>query len=284
MKIDLHSHSIYSDGHLTPKELIDRAHNMQVDILALTDHDTVQGFDELQQYQATQKRRLAIVSGVEISTAWHGFDIHVLGLNFDLDDSVLLKRLQEQGQRREERAQKIDIKLTKAGVTGILPIAKSLAGKGQITRAHFARALVRAHAVKDMDDAFKKYLGKGKKAHVKPEWISIEQAISWIHGAGGRAALAHPGHYDMTAKWLRRLVDEFSSAGGDAMEVNHSHISAPKKQLLNELAVEHNLLASTGSDFHFPSRWTELGRVPPVAENLTPIWHDWTFPVLKDVL
>ena len=104
MKIDLHSHSIYSDGQLTPKELIDRAHNMQVDVLALTDHDTVQGFEELQHYQATQKRQLTLISGVEISTAWHGFDIHVLGLNFDLDDSVFLQRLQEQGQRREQRA------------------------------------------------------------------------------------------------------------------------------------------------------------------------------------
>ena len=284
MKIDLHCHSIYSDGHLTPKELIDRAHNMQVDILALTDHDTVQGFDELQQYQATQKRQLRLISGVEISTAWHGFDIHILGLNFDLENSVFLQRLQEQGDRREERAIKIENKLSKAGVDGILPIAKSLAGKGQITRAHFARALVKANAVKDMEDAFKKYLGKGKKAHVKPEWITLEEAIRWIHEAGGRAALAHPGHYDMSAKWLRRLVAEYSVAGGDAMEVNHSRLAEAKKKLLNELAIEHNLLASTGSDFHFPGRWTELGRVPPMAENLTPIWHDWMLKSSKDNL
>ncbi len=275
MKIDLHSHSTYSDGHLSPKELIDRAHNMQVDVLALTDHDTVQGLKELQQYQSSQKRALKLISGVEISTAWHGFDIHILGLNFDPDNVAFLQRLQEQQQRREERAQKINSKLVKAGIEGIYTMAKSLAGQGQITRAHFARALVKKGVSRDIDDAFKKYLGKGKRAHVKAEWIAFPEAIDWIHQAGGRAALAHPGHYDMTAKWLRRLVAEFSEAGGDAMEVNHSHLSGQKKQLLNELACEHKLLASAGSDFHFPNRWTELGRVAAIAENLTPIWHDW---------
>lgn len=275
MKIDLHCHSTYSDGRLTPKELLDRAHNMQVDVLALTDHDTVAGVQELKDLQQLTKRTLHIISGVELSTCWHGFDIHIVGLNVDHDDSTFLARLQEQADRRECRAQKIAHKLEKAGVSGVYDVAKQFAGVGQITRAHFARALVKLNTVDSLESAFKKYLGKGKKAHVKPEWISIADAVTWIQDAGGQAVLAHPGHYDMTAKWLRRLVAEFAFAGGDGIEANHMHLAPSKRELLVELAIEHNLLASTGSDFHYPSRWTELGKSLAFSEQLTPVWHDW---------
>src|SRR5690606_10967657 len=99
--------------------------------------------------------------------------------------------------------------------------ARQMAGVGQVTRAHFARVLVNRGVVDTPEKAFKKYLGKGQRAHVKPIWISIEQAISWIHDAGGKAVLAHPGHYDLSAKWLRRLIVEFKQSGGDGMEVIH---------------------------------------------------------------
>ncbi|GAA6183820.1 PHP domain-containing protein [Aliiglaciecola sp. NS0011-25] len=275
MKIDLHCHSSYSDGRLTPQELLDRAHNMQVDVLALTDHDTVDGVQELKDHQQQCKRKLAVIAGVELSTSWHGFDIHIVGLNVDHNDPVFLSRLAQQSQSRQERALKIANKLEKAGVPDVYETAKSFAGVGQITRAHFARALVKLNAVSSLENAFKKYLGKGKKAHVKPEWISIEDAVTWIQDAGGQAVLAHPGHYDMTAKWLRRLVAEFALSGGDGIEANHMHLAASKRELLVELAIEHQLLASTGSDFHYPSRWTELGKSLAISERLTPVWHDW---------
>lgn len=277
MKIDLHSHTLYSDGQLTPEELIDRAHNMQVDVLAITDHDTVDGIEEAITYQQQQTREMKIVAGVEISTSWHNFDIHILGLDVDCKDETFLQRLAEQSQRREDRALLIAEKLAKAGLDGIYQPAKELAGKGQITRAHFARVMVAKGLVKDMDSVFKKYLGKGKRAHVKPQWISIQEAIEWIHQAGGKAVLAHPGHYDMTAKWLRRLVAEFANAGGDGMEVVHSHLSPDRKKHLANLAQEYNLQGSAGSDFHFPNRWTELGRNLQLPEELLPIWHDWQF-------
>jgi predicted metal-dependent phosphoesterase TrpH len=275
MKIDLHSHTYYSDGHLSPKELIDRAHNMQVDVLAITDHDTVAGIDEAYEYQAQQKRSMEIVAGVEISTSWHNFDIHILGLNVDYRDPDFLANLELQSQERDRRAQKMSDKLAKVGIENVLPDAKALAGEGQVTRAHFARVLVNRQVVKDFDGVFKKYLGKGKKAHVKPNWISIQQAIEWFHQAGGKAVLAHPGHYDLSTKWLRRLVAEFAQAGGDGMEVIHSHLSPERKKLLADMAQQHNLQASSGSDFHFPNRWTELGKNLSLPEQLVPIWHDW---------
>lgn len=277
MKIDLHSHTHYSDGQLSPKELIDRAHNMQVDVLAITDHDTVEAIQEALDYQALQKRPLQIVAGVELSTSWHGFDIHILGLKVDHLCQAFLENLDTQAQERDSRAHRIAEKLAKAGVADIYPEAKRLAGKGQMSRAHFARAMVNRGEVRDAESAFQKYLGKGKRAHVKPTWISISEAVKWIHQAGGKAVLAHPGHYDMSTKWLRRLLSEFTLAGGNGMEVNHSHLSPQKRELLKQLALEHRLEASAGSDFHFPGRWTELGRHLTLPDELTPVWHNWDF-------
>ena len=275
MKIDLHSHTHYSDGHLSPKELIDRAHNMQVNVLAITDHDTVNGIQEAINYQSEQKRSMQIMPGVEISTSWHNFDIHILGLNVDHTDAKFLARLDQQSKERDRRAQQMSDKLAKVGIDNVFEDAKTLAGKGQITRAHFARVLVQRQVVRDFDAVFKKYLGKGKKAHVKPQWIEIAEAITWIQDAGGKAVLAHPGHYDMTAKWLKRLVAEFANAGGDGMEVVHSHLTPERKKLLADIAAEHNLQASSGSDFHYPNRWTELGKNLSLPKQLVPIWHDW---------
>ncbi|MEC7082080.1 MAG: PHP domain-containing protein, partial [Pseudomonadota bacterium] len=275
MKIDLHSHTKFSDGHLTPEELILRAHTMQVDALAVTDHDTVAGLEEAHATQSKQKRALTIIDGVEISTTWHSFDIHIVGLNVDRHCPTFLERLQGQSQTREARAEKIADKLEKCGFEGVFARAKMLAGVGQVTRAHFARVLVNNYGVPSMDAAFKKYLGKGKRAAVKAEWPSIETAIEWIHDAGGQAVLAHPAHYDMTAKWLRRLVALFEQAGGDAIETAFPGINKTKQELINELAQTHHLLASAGSDFHFPSRWTELGKNLGISSKLTPVWHNW---------
>ena len=268
MKIDLHCHTYYSDGQLSPVELVDRAHNMQVDVLAITDHDTVQGLDEALAHQAKQKRAMHIINGIELSTSWHNFDIHILGLNVDKDDPLFCERLVAQKNERDD-------KLAKAGIENVLRDAKLLAGEGQLTRAHFARVLVDRKEVRDFESAFKKYLGKGKRAHVKPQWISIEEAIEWIHDAGGKAVLAHPAHYDMTTKWLRKLVAEFKQSGGDGIETTHARINPEKRKLIVELAMEHNLQASAG--FHFVSRWTELGKNLGLPEHLTPIWHDWPF-------
>lgn len=275
LKIDLHSHTRYSDGHLTPAELVLRAHTMQVDVLAITDHDTVAGLDAAHAKQAEQKRPLKIIDGVEISTTWHGFDIHIVGLNVNRDCPTFLARLSEQANARQNRAEQIGEKLVKCGFNGVLERAMALAGEGQVTRAHFARVLVNNYGVPTMEAAFKKYLGKGKRAAVKAQWPSIETAILWIQEAGGQAVLAHPAHYDMTAKWLRRLVLLFAQSGGDAMETAFPGINKTKQMLINELALEHNLLASAGSDFHFPSRWTELGKNLGINSELTPIWQTW---------
>lgn len=275
LKIDLHCHTKHSDGHLTPAEIVLRAHNMQVDVLAITDHDTVAAISEAQDFQETQKRKLTLISGIELSTRWHGFDIHVIGLNIDENDPVFLERLKLQHETRLHRAQNIARKLELCGFTGIGELVFKLAGRGQVTRSHFAKALVQNGHVKDNAQAFKQWLGKGKRAYVAPKWITLSEAIEWIQAAGGRAVLAHPSHYDMTTKWLRRLIAEFSQSGGDGIELNYPNLTPAKQTLLVSMAKENKLLGSQGSDFHFPSRWTELGRRSKLPDDIKPIWHDW---------
>ncbi len=275
MKIDLHSHTYYSDGQLSPEELVLRAHTMQVDALAITDHDTTNAIPEALHAQSLQSRKLLIIPGIEFSTAWHGFDIHILGLNLNLSSPGLQQGIAAQTQARAERAEAINNKLEKAGCTGVLAQAQVFARKGQVTRAHFARALQHLGYVESADAAFKKYLGKDKRAHVKPKWASMGQAIEWIHAGGGKAVVAHPGHYKLSAKWLRRLLVEFKAEGGDGMEVCHPRISPDMKRQLAIYAREYDLQASAGSDFHFPNRWTELGRHLTIPEDLCPVWHDW---------
>lgn len=275
MKIDLHSHTYYSDGALSPKELIDRAHNMQLDVLAITDHDTTAALPEALDYQASQKRPLQIIPGIEFSTRWHGFDIHILGLNVDHQNELFQQRIARQGQRRELRARQMAEKLAKAGIGDVYEQARTLAGPGQLTRSHFARVLVKRQVVKDFDQAFKRYLGKGKRAFVTPAWPEIHEAIEWINEAGGEAVLAHPARYDMTSKWLKRLLNDFSQAGGQGMEVSHPQLAADTRKLLGSYAKDYGLRASAGSDFHFPGRWTELGKNLSLADDLVPIWQHW---------
>ena len=279
MKIDLHSHTTFSDGRLTPAELIQRAQTMQVDVLAITDHDSTYGLADAHAAAQEHYPALRIIDGVEISTRWHSFEIHIVGLNIDTGHPALQAFLADQQRKREERAAKIADKLAKCGFEGTLERARRYAGVGQITRAHFARVLVDNFQVATLEKAFKLYLGKGKRAAVKAEWPDIAAAVKVIQQAGGRAVLAHPIHYDMTTKWLRRLIAEFAEAGGDAAEVVFPGMSAEKQALLHSIVAEYELLASAGSDFHFPGRWTELGRCQLKSDTLTPVWHDWNLAV-----
>lgn len=277
VKIDLHCHTTCSDGLLTPSELIDRAHNMQVDVLAITDHDDISAYNKALIHQKKQKRALELVSGVEISTYWHSFEIHIVGLNFDVQNQTLVEFLQQQAERRLQRAARIGEKLSKCGYPEVLDKALSLANGGQITRSHFARVLVRDYQFKDMQSAFDKLLGKGKGAYVRPQWPTITQAVKVLVEAGGKAVIAHPGHYGLTGKWMRRLITEFKAAGGIGFEVVHAKLSpAVNKQMAN-YTNEYQLEASAGSDFHGPNRWCELGRRLTLPDDVKPIWHDWAF-------
>lgn len=275
LRVDLHSHTNCSDGALTPKELIERAVNFQIDVLAITDHDSVKGLDIAKQTILDQNIPLTLINGIEISTQWQGFEIHIVGLNIDPEHAQLQSLISAQQQRREDRATSMGDKLEKCGFNDVYSDAKAMAGEGSITRAHFARVLLQRGVVSKMQSAFDKYIGKGKRAYVKPNWCSIEEAVATIHAAGGVAVMAHPIRYDLTAKWLRRLIVEFKDAQGDGLEVVLPQMNNEQRKIMLNYCSEYDLYASMGSDFHQPSRWSDLGRNLVMPEQANPIWQLW---------
>ncbi|WP_199611311.1 RNase RNM [Flocculibacter collagenilyticus] len=269
---DLHSHTTHSDGNLTPIELIDRAIERGVNILAITDHDNISALPVGQEYVSNLQLPLTLINGVEISTSWTSFEIHIVGLNVDVNCEQFQQRLFTQREKREERAQEIGRRLAKAGIVNGYEEAKKLAGDAAISRTHFAKYLIQLGHAKSMQGVFKKYLGRGKTGYVPSQWIDIATAVQWIHDAGGVAVVAHPARYDMTAKWLRRLLIEFKNAGGDGMEVSQPQQALSERQQMAIYAKEYGLYASVGSDFHYPSPWTELGRNLYLPKGCEPIW------------
>lgn len=272
---DLHSHTTASDGLFTPTQLVQRAVEKGVTVLAITDHDTVTGLSEAHSAIKEQALPLQLINGVEISTAWQSFDIHIVGLNINPDDNTLAQLLSEQKQRREVRAQEIARRLEKAGIVGALEGARKVANGAGLTRAHFARYIVESGKVSSVAKVFTKYLAKGKIAYVPPQWCTIEDAIVAIQTAGGKAVLAHPTRYDLSGKWLRRLIVEFKEKSGDGIEVALSQQSPDQRMQMANHAVEYQLLASLGSDFHQPCGWLELGRNLWLPDKVEPIWLHW---------
>lgn len=276
MLFDLHSHTIASDGRLSPEALVKRACEHRVNVLAITDHDTLAGLEPAQQAIEHNDLPLHLINGIEISTVWQNFDIHIVGLNVNRESPELLQLIDEQAERRRTRALDIASRLEKSRYPGALEGAQRIAGDVPLTRAHFAQWLVEQGHAKTLQAVFKKFMTRGNPGYVPPMWCSIEQAIDAIHAAGGQAVLAHPGRYKLTAKWLKRLIVKFKEAGGDGMEVAQPQQGQNERRQLADYAKEYGLLASQGSDFHFPSPWTELGRnlwLP--KECADPIWRDW---------
>lgn len=278
-RIDLHSHTNCSDGGLSPQSLIDRAQNYQIDVLAITDHDTVAALDIADSYIEEKNVPLKLIHGIEISTAWQGFEIHIVGLNIDKNNSDLIELIVAQQAARELRATTMGEKLAKCGFPDIYNDAKALAGEGSITRAHFAKVLYQQGHVSNMQQAFDKYIGKkgskGQRAYVKPNWCSIEEAVRVIHAAGGSAVMAHPIRYDLSAKWLRRLIIDFNDANGDGLEVVLPQMSPEQRKRMLEYCLEYDLHASMGSDFHYPSKWSDLGRNLTMPVGAKPVWALW---------
>ena len=275
---DLHSHTTASDGCLTPEALVHRAVEMRVGTLAITDHDTTAAIAPAREEISRSGLALNLIPGVEISTVWENHEIHIVGLNIDITHPLMCEFLAQQTERRNQRAQLIAERLEKAQISGALEGAQRLAQGGAVTRGHFARFLVECGKASSMADVFKKYLARGKTGYVPPQWCTIEQAIDVIHHSGGKAVLAHPGRYNLSAKWLKRLVAHFAEHHGDAMEVAQCQQSPNERTQLATLARQHHLWASQGSDFHQPCPWIELGRKLWLPAGVEGVWQLWEQP------
>ncbi|CAM3440073.1 3',5'-nucleoside bisphosphate phosphatase [Bordetella sputigena] len=273
--VDLHCHSTVSDGVLSPRDVALRARANGVDVWALTDHDEVGGLAEAA--DAAREAGMRFVTGVEISVTWAAQTVHIVGLGFDPLHQGLHEGLRRTRSGRSDRARRIGEKLAQLGMPGAFEGALPFAGNPElISRTHFARYLVEAGYCPDVQTVFNKYLGDDSPAQVAIQWASLADAVGWIHDAGGRAVVAHPGRYKYTPLQFTALFDEFQALGGEGVEVTTGSHNADECRRYADVARERSLLASRGSDFHSPheSR-VDLGRLPPLPADLKPVWHDW---------
>ncbi len=284
MRVDLHSHTNASDGALSPADLCRHAQRCGVDLLAITDHDTVAGYrvalDWLQaEASSTQDERarpLQLLPAVEYSTVWGSIGVHVVGLGIDPDHPATVEACDFYREARHKRADMIGERLAKLSMPGATEGARALAGSAQIGRPHFARYLLAQGHVRTVEEAFDRYLGAGKPGDIKLLWPELGQVVDWITAAGGVATLAHPLKYRLTATRLRKLAGDFAAAGGAAMEVVVGKQPAQESQFLAQVAEQNNLLASVGSDFHASVTYgSQLGEISALPKSCTPVWSRW---------
>jgi 3',5'-nucleoside bisphosphate phosphatase len=271
-KYDLHSHSYYSDGKLSPVDVMTLAHENGVTTCALTDHDNINGLPEAQ--AKADALGIRLISGIELSCTWQKNELHMVGLNFDPNDAAFQAHLQIQQQCRLHRAEKIAERLAMLGFSNALAGARKHAGSQTIGRPHFAQHLVEIGAVKDLQKAFTKYLGNGKSAFVPVPWVGLMTAIKWVQDAGGVTVLAHPPRYKLTKGQLKRLLNAFKEGGGDAIEVvSGTHTQDEIAQLALHCQ-RLDLHASVGSDFHgFEHSRNRIGQLPDLPASCKPVWQ-----------
>jgi 3',5'-nucleoside bisphosphate phosphatase len=273
--VDLHCHSNISDGMLSPAELAVRAKANGVDVWALTDHDEVGGVREAG--QAAADIGLRYVPGVEISVTWAEQTVHVVGLHIDATSEDLVRGLAATRLGRERRARDIAAQLAAAGIPGAFEGALKFVGNPDlISRTHFARYILELGLCTDVGEVFRNYLTEGKPGYVPHRWATLQEAVSWIRGAGGIAVIAHPGRYKYSDLAFSELFGEFKRLGGAAIEVVTGSHTVDQYPQYAKVANHYGFLGSRGSDFHGPGESrVELGSLPPLPATVKPVWHDW---------
>ena len=274
-KYDLHTHTKCSDGSLSVLELIDLAIERGVTHLGITDHDTVKAHLQLEENNSGYKdSEIKIVKGIELSSQWNNMGIHIVGLNIDVNAIAIKEAVAHQTQLRLQRVKTIAKKLMQRGFPDITEGAMKLAGDSQIGRPHIAQYMVEEGLVSSVAQVFNKYLGAGKVGDVSSIWPDLEQVVKWINEAGGIAVLAHPSRYKMTRTKTRRLMADFSDAGGEAIEVCAGNQVPGVAEEMAAICDEFDFHASVGSDFHNPDyKWVRLGQYPKLPKSCRPVWE-----------
>ena len=292
MKYDLHCHSTCSDGTYAPTEVVKRAHAAGINVLALTDHDTLAGIDEAR--EAANAYDIQLINGVEIScehTLSGGYGknkstnkiIHVLGLDFT-DREKMHATLQQLQDSRATRGQRITEKLSELLDIDFDELWQAVLDKAggnpqAVGRAHIGQVLFERGEVKTVQKAFDKYLADNKPAYVAIEALTMQHGIELIHACGGRAVLAHPTRYQLSATRVRKLIGEFAQLGGDACELPATSEPISTRRMVDRSIAEHNLVTSIGSDFHGSKMpWRCLGDVPILNEDQRGIWELFNTP------
>ena len=269
---DLHCHSQVSDGTLSPEALAERAFAQGVELWSLTDHDEVSGQQRAR--EAALALGMAYLTGTEISVSFIGEIVHIVGLGFDAENEALRAGLAATRSGRRERARQMAAGLAQLGIAGAFEGAlRYVANPDLISRTHFARFLVDSGVCPDTHSVFRRYLTPGNPGYVPHRWAGLGEAVRWIRDAGGVAVIAHPARYRFTPTEEYALITEFIAHGGVAIEVVTGSHSAAEQVRYTDTALEFDLLASRGSDFHSPGESrTELGTLPGLPGRLKPVW------------
>jgi len=247
--IDLHTHTTRSDGTLSPEALVRRAREKNLSVIAITDHDIVDGVAEA--VRVGQEVGVRVIPGVEISADSRAGAMHVLGYFIDDQDAEFRQALKELRGYRDERNPQIVAKLNQLGLDLTYNEVKAKAGDGSVGRPHFAQVMIEKGYVKSTQEAFDEYLKVGAPAYVEKKRLTPADAIRLIHAAGGLAVLAHPIRLKLTdGTDLQRLVQEIGDYGLDGVEVYYSDHGPELTQQLLDLAQRFELLIFGGSDFH----------------------------------
>lgn len=269
-RVDLHVHSLHSDGTLAPAALAQLALERGLSLLALTDHDTTAGCDEAE--AACRARGMAFVAGAEFTTLWRELEVHVVGLGLDRGSAQLQAHLRAVRDRRVARLVAMGSKLDAQGLPGAGLVAQVLAGPGTPTRLHLARLMAGQGLVRDVEDAFERWLRRGRPAAVAPEWPTLELGVAAIRAAGGVAVLAHPHRYKLSAGQQRELCAQFRDCGGQALEVSVAGMGPGAIGRSAALARRFGLAGSWASDFHVPGvPWRPLGRFAKLPDGVAPV-------------
>ncbi len=275
--IDLHTHSMCSDGTYAVRELIDYANEKELAAIALTDHDTVEGLDEAISYSKDKYPNMEVVPGIEFSTVNDGKDVHIVGLYIDHHNEKFVRRLNAFIDSRTQRNIKMCEKLTKEAGIPINYEELVENNKGAvITRAHYAKYMVDNGYATSNAEVFDRYIGDNCPYYVPREKIYPEQAVECILEAGGVPVLAHPVLYHMSDERLEKLIRKLKDAGLLGIEAIYSTYTAGDERHIKELADKYELLVSGGSDFHGANKpkidlGVGLGRLFLPEELLEPI-------------
>ncbi|MBD3335722.1 MAG: PHP domain-containing protein [Candidatus Eisenbacteria bacterium] len=241
---DLHLHSYYSDGVLSPRSVLTACAEAGLAAAALTDHDTVEGLEEAE--LAARDLGLELVPGCELSLEYAGQDLHLLGYSLDRRDERLRVYLKAMEGRRRERIERIAERLQALGVPlAVDAILAQAGGAASVGRPHVARALVEAGFVESYHEAFVRYLADGAPAHVPKETASLAEAMAVLQEAGGCVVLAHPGLYELEA-----VLPPLERAGLAGLEVYHPAHNSMQVSAFEDLVAQKGWVATGGSDFH----------------------------------
>ncbi|MGF7130460.1 putative metal-dependent phosphoesterase TrpH [Paraburkholderia sp. EB58] len=275
MNADLHCHSTVSDGQFAPADVARRAHAGGVTLWALTDHDEVGGQQEAR--EAAEELGMRYLSGVEISVTWASRTVHIVGLHVDPTSQTLIDGLARTRNGRAARAEAIGEQLATLGVPNAYEGAlKYVSNPDMMSRTHFARFMVDSGYAKSTQDAFTRFLGDGKPGYIPHRWSKLADAVRWIQVSGGEAVIAHPGRYEYTPLEFDALFGEFIDLGGKAIEVVTGSHTPDQYREYADVARRFGFEASRGSDFHAAGEGrVELGSLPQLPSDLTPVWQRW---------